>query len=564
MNGLRRLGTGAMALTLIACGADDGSSADQTGDQPEVIGKGTGKEDAWDYRNDPARLAQFANKNLEYKFDALPRSGRAANTPWPESYWPTYQDSTNHRWRDGDLSPTEKYDVAFNGWAQPEGFMNLRPYDPNDCAAGFDQAYYEKLGPASRWMSEHKGNKAARDLVYRDGADKPPVCDDKVREAVESWWGLCHAWTPASINEPEPLHPVTVNGVTFYPSDIKALLMTVYDSSKSIILGGRCNDKEVKRDEEGRIIDAACRDTNAGAFHVIMANFLGRYNMGLIEDRTYDYQVWNQPVYNFEVEQAQEVDLAKANTLLNVKNPGTTYKFNDKAVKFVEVFARVDYVTESYPSEEPLVPMIESYTRSDNYHYLLELDKDGKIIGGEWLQGRAQSDMWGISQQPDFLWYATGPNTSSFSGTNPYVKYEKVKELLEKSRAAEQPDQPVTDANKVNFTTEAGVDIPDADANGVTSTLTVAETRTATTVWLNVDITHTYVGDLEIVLKKDDGFEKVVRSKEGGSADDIHTQIEVKELAGKALAGAYTLVVRDTARIDTGKLVRWGLSADVQ
>jgi hypothetical protein len=38
----------------------------------------------------------------------------------------------------------------------------------------------------------------------------------------------------------------------------------------------------------------------------------------------------------------------------------------------------------------------------------------------------------------------------------------------------------------------------------------------------------------------------------------------VPELAGKALAGKYTLLVRDVARIDTGKVVRWGVTADVQ
>jgi hypothetical protein len=284
--------------------------------------------------------------------------------------------------------------------------------------------------------------------------------------------------------------------------------------------------------------------------------------MPILEDRTFDYQVWNQPVFSFTVEQATEIDLKKAHELLGVDTALTTYKYNPDAKKFVEVFAKVQYVTESHATEEPVIPEIESYLRNDSYHYILELDADGKILGGEWLQGRAQHSRWGISEQPDFLWYSTGPNTNSFGRSNPYVDYRKVKELLEKSRSA-QPDQPEDPAARFSAQVEPGAAIPDNDPAGVSSELTVEDARVATRVFINVDITHTYVGDLEIELKKGD-FAKVLRRKEGGSADDLRTQFEVPELNGKPLQGAYTLIVRDLARIDTGKLVRWGVSADVQ
>ncbi len=562
MDLLKRFGMGAAALAMCACGAESTESEGGEGAaEPEVIGKGSGKEDAWDYRNNPQAFSSFANKNFEYDFAKLPKTGKAASAPWPDTYWPTYQDSTNVRWRQGDLSALEKYDLVFNDWTMPEGFRDLKPFDPSNCQAGFSPDYYRKLGPAAKWMSENKGNKAARDLVYRDGAETP-VCDEKVREAVETWWGLCHAWAPAAINEPEPIHPVTIDGVTFYAADIKALVQTVYDSSKSMILGGRCNTKQVERDETGRIKEDACRDANAGAFHVVMANMLGRYSMPILEDRTFDYQVWNQPVYSFTVEQATEVDLKKAHELLRVDPTLTTYKYNAAAKRFVEVFAKVQYVTESHATEEPVIPEIESYLRTDNYHYLLELDDAGKILGGEWLQGRAAHPTWGVSEQPDFLWYSIGPNTQSFGRSNPYVDYRKVKELLEKSRTV-QPEDPADPAARFSTQIEPGAAIPDNDPAGVSSQISVDDARVATRVFINVDITHTYVGDLEIELKKGD-FAKVLRRKEGGSADDLHTQFEVPELAGQSLQGGYTLIVRDLARIDTGKVVRWGVTADVQ
>lgn len=561
---LGRLLVGAAALGLAACGAEGEEGAGgTTDDAPAVtpVGKGTGKADAWDYRNDPARLAQFAGAELEYEFAKLPKAGEAANKPWPADYWATYRDSTNRRWKSGELSPLEKYDLAFNGWEMPADFMDLRPYDPNNCEAGFDPEYYERLGPAARFQSEHKGNKRARDLVYRDGEDKDPVCDEKVREAVETWWGLCHAWAPAAIREPEPIHPVTVNGVTFYASDIKALLLTVYDRSRSMILGGRCNAKEVERDETGRIKADECRDTNAGSFHVIMANFLGRHHMSLVEDRTYDYEVWNQPVRSFTVEQAEEVDLKTAHALLGVEEDLDTYKYNPKAKRFVEVFARVDYITESHPNEGPLVTALDRYTRTDNYHYLLELDADGKIIGGEWLQGRAQNDAWGISEQPDFLWYSTGPALDGW-GANPHVDYEVVKDLLERSRAGDAADEGDEDG-RLTFTNDTPVAIPDADDGGAASSIKVDDDRVAAKLLVSLDIEHTYVGDLEIILTAGE-FEKVLRDREGGSADDISALIEVPELAGKAIGGEYTLTVIDHAAIDVGKIVRWSVIAEVE
>ncbi|MEZ4470498.1 MAG: proprotein convertase P-domain-containing protein [bacterium] len=543
---------GSMGLGLVACGEEADTQAPAAGDDTvTTVGKGTGKEDAWDSRNDPARMARFVGTSLEYELSKLPKSGKAAQTPWPDTYWPTYQDSTNARWMGKDeFSPLEKYDLAFNGWMPPAGFMDLRPYDANDCEAGFDKEYYTSLGPAARYMSENKGNKKARDLVYRDGSETP-VCDEKQGEAVESWWGLCHAWSPAAIVEPEPVHPVTKNGVTFYASDIKALLITVYDSSKSIILGGRCNTKDVERDENGRIKDPACRDTNAGAFHVIMTNFLGVQHKAFLEDRTYNYEVWNQPVESFEVTQLEEITKEKAIELVGLT--GDEYTYNRDAKKFAEVFATLTYITESHAMREPALPMIDRYKRRDNYHYVLEMDAAGKIVGGEWLNGRGSHATWGISDQPDFLWTSVGPETS-FSRANPHVSYAKVKELLEESRAV--PTNGNSD-DKV-FAREPGAEIPDNDPAGVTDTLTIDETVIGSAVKVQLDIKHTYIGDLKITLTNGTGEDIVLHANEGGSADDINTLVEVGDLVGVDLKGDWTLKVVDNARIDTGRVLRWG------
>ena len=51
-----------------------------------------------------------------------------------------------------------------------------------------------------------------------------------------------------------------------------------------------------------------CEDTNPGAFHVVLTNFIGRLNRSFIIDKTRDLEVWNQPVYSYESKILKETD----------------------------------------------------------------------------------------------------------------------------------------------------------------------------------------------------------------------------------------------------------------
>ena len=52
----------------------------------------------------------------------------------------------------------------------------------------------------------------------------------------------------------------------------------------------------------------------------------------------------------------------------------------------------VDYITESHPAHEALGNVIQDYVRTDTYHYLLELDDAGEILGGEWVPNSDRDD----------------------------------------------------------------------------------------------------------------------------------------------------------------------------
>jgi subtilisin-like proprotein convertase family protein len=529
-----------------ACAPDNGfDGSGQIQEKPANTMQTVQQGEAWNSINNPSLF----KVQLEYKLSALPKEGRAEKIPWPDTYWPTYEDSINARWQVGygqpaskdTLSPAEKYDMAFNNWNPGTDFYKLKPYSSSNCDnKSWDKEYYNKLGPAAKYVSENKGNWEAHDGYDSDGDGKTDECDD--RDGVETWWGLCHAWVPAAILEKEPQKPVVHNGVKFEVSDIKALLIAMYDSSDAILVGGRCNDKEVKVDSKtGRILADQCRDTNPGTYHVVMANFLGK-KKALAEDRTYDYQVWNQPIVEWKVNSMKEIKEKDAIKLLGLPATVTKYPHNKNAKKWYEVYATTYYITESEASTEAFTDVIDDYTRDDQYHYILEIDKNGKVIGGEWLDQSHKN-------HPDFLWLPIAPG-----GGNPYIDMDNVMMLMNKSV---NPDIPVGDIKE--YENKSPLDIPDNNSTGVTSKINVPDNFTiGAKIDVDVDITHTYIGDLIVTLKK--GEKSVIlHNKAGGSAKNLKKTFTVTDWTGLSAKGEWSLVIADVASSDTGKLNSWKL-----
>ncbi len=541
-----------LALGLGGCAAE---SVAGDGVEPGPVGPGAGKEDRWDWRNRPERVTD----DLVFDVAALPKEGRAERTVWPSTYWPTYEDSINNRWNGRDeLSPAEKYDKAFNGWEPPEGFMDLRPFSryrpkPHE---QWDPEYYEQLGPLAKWVSEHMGNKRDRDAALQ--ANGLPEGD----WPVETWWGVCHAWVPASIHEKRPLYPVTYHGVTFYPGDLEALVIAAYNHTSARMIGGRCNrghgdDYRVERDEYGRVVHNECRDTNPGSLHVILANYLGLRKRAFAEDKTYDYEVWNQPVVAFRVEKMEEITVQKAMDLL--ERTGDTYVYNEDAKKLYDVKVRVTYLSESYPSTEPVD--VSDYERTDTYTYILEVDDQGKVIGGEYY-GASRTD------HPDFLWDPERLRRSSI----PHLDLEKVRMLLDLSQVPPEERQPATGEDSgsgsgrpsanpevIEVSSHTSADIPDNDPRGIEQRLEVADTGVRVgTVELQIDITHSYRGDLVVELEHG-SVRKTVVSRQGGGADDLKDTFTVEGFEGMDAAGPWILHVSDRAYLDHGTLNAWTL-----
>lgn len=108
--------------------------------------------------------------------------------------------------------------------------------------------------------------------------------------------------------------------------------------------------------------------------------------------------------------------------------------------------------------------------------------------------------------------------------------------------------------------------IPDDNAAGITDTLEVAEALAITSLKVSVDITHTYRGDLRVVLAAPWGESVVLHPKNlGGNADNLqatYDEAQVPALAawrGRSTQGAWGLTVQDLAPADEGMLNRWAL-----
>ncbi len=116
------------------------------------------------------------------------------------------------------------------------------------------------------------------------------------------------------------------------------------------------------------------------------------------------------------------------------------------------------------------------------------------------------------------------------------------------------------DLEAVSFeSSHAPLSIPDNDPVGIHSDITVERSGTVRKLEVEVDITHTYRGDLRVILDHD-GQSIVLQDRSGGGVNDLQKTFEVSELLGGEMNGEWRLRVEDRAGVDTGSLNSWKLS----
>lgn len=111
---------------------------------------------------------------------------------------------------------------------------------------------------------------------------------------------------------------------------------------------------------------------------------------------------------------------------------------------------------------------------------------------------------------------------------------------------------------------------PITDNSTTTSTLAIADSGCIADLEVDLDITHTFRGDLVVELRSPAGDTVRLHNRTGGSADDLVARYGVNDTApdgpgsitdfnGNAPTGTWTLIVRDEAGGDEGTLNAWSL-----
>jgi subtilisin-like proprotein convertase family protein/subtilisin family serine protease len=113
------------------------------------------------------------------------------------------------------------------------------------------------------------------------------------------------------------------------------------------------------------------------------------------------------------------------------------------------------------------------------------------------------------------------------------------------------------------------VRIPDGDATGITRTLDLPTAGTIGEVAVSVDITHPWIGDLQVTLSPPSGAAISLHDRAGGSADNIVRTWRSQDLPalaalrGASGRGTWRLKVADVEARDEGKLNRWRVEVSV-
>lgn len=316
-------------------------------------------DESWESISDPEIMSYFFTRD----FALLPLSGTVAdkNKYWSGDYWALNKGNINYRWN-------AKKKIGFNLKSPSKDYVR-RMSIPE----------LSELAPSEKY-----------DLFT--GNYDYPLKNEVARVAADSqaeiWEGICHGWSPASMNHEEPTPKLMTNPdgieIPFGSTDIKALISYYYAYGFEVPdthqMGRRCYQGPWFNNQRD-----CYEDLNAGAFHIVLANRLGIDGKGFIADLHRYKEVWNHPITSY---QSRVIGFGKPK---RDSAPGT--------VKTINVSTVMTYVDEDGHDWRPVIGTPKQFYKKVTYQYSLDLNNSGTIIGGEWIS----------KLRPDFLWLKGRP-----------------------------------------------------------------------------------------------------------------------------------------------------------
>jgi hypothetical protein len=240
------------------------------------------------------------------------------------------------------------------------------------------------------------------------GTDSALFVGRRLRRNNEGWEGYCSGFTASTIRHPEPVKSVDAGqvggtpGVIFQPSDIKALLSSIYN---------RTTD-----DSYLYLAPPSAKDggPNMGTFHLALANYIGQAGHPIGIDRTKGQAAWNNPIYSYEVTSIRD---AGDGAHIHYKTVETTVTFS---------FYGSDFGTQT---DQETGEVHGNTKETMGLRYTLALDDNGKIIGGT-----------ALSDSGYFLWIPLYPVQAKEDGSAPGNPHVDVKKVIALARASAIPE----------------------------------------------------------------------------------------------------------------------------
>ncbi|MDQ3233750.1 MAG: hypothetical protein M3Q07_18185 [Pseudobdellovibrionaceae bacterium] len=382
MRFLKRVSSIALFLSFSSCG-----SSTQPGPKSEL-------------REAPDAVNAYQRIGLATKPYTNVRTSAQVNDPrryWSGFYWPTYQGGIAQRWQ--NFIQSESYADFLYGVAAFQDYLQLPPEQ------------VKQLSPAEKydlWLNDPSMG------LTRSEQQKVVSTAQKFGDRVPTWFGICDGWALAASMEDEPIKMVRAQSasgqtIDFYPEDIKALMAYYYTFAPKqyVAAGGRCNRPTVTKDANGRVIEPECRDINPATIHLALDRFVGDASQKLVVDISRDEMVWNYPIQSYEFQYSNLRPLSDDAAYQHAA-PGTQF--------LVNVDARVVVVNGVNPTTQ-LKPQ-RDYSEKQ-WRYILELDGNSNIIGGEWI----------TDDHPDFVWIVRSVGNGSSR-----VDYRNLSTLAQASR----------------------------------------------------------------------------------------------------------------------------------
>jgi len=161
---------------------------------------------------------------------------------------------------------------------------------------------------------------------------------------------------------------------------------------------------------------------------------------------------------------------------------------------------------------------------------------------------------------------ASTPSSRWWSGASSNLVIDRISASGPVMTFRGRTSQVETPARVVTKTAAPDRAIPDASMAGISDQLLVDEDQPIASLRVDVDITHSYRGDLQVALTTPWGtIVELNPQGNGGSAKDLKASYDAASLPalatlrGRSAKGSWTLTVSDRARVDTGRLNTWGL-----